>query len=150
MDPAVKTLKAALEAIRDIAANALNQVGHSQGERSMRWKCKACQYLGIDEKFIEHFELAQKGLWNERLVMSALNRAPFVLRCRFRRVTNKTCSRVRHRVFHRARRHSSSRSKSAARGVALVRLPRGQDAAQISQFFVHVFGFKDRIAHDFA
>jgi hypothetical protein len=21
-------------------------------------------YLGIDEKFIEHFELAQKGLWN--------------------------------------------------------------------------------------
>jgi hypothetical protein len=31
MDPAVKTLKAALEAIRDIAANALNQVGHSQG-----------------------------------------------------------------------------------------------------------------------
>jgi hypothetical protein len=35
-------------------------------------------------------------------------------------------------------------------GVAFVRLPRGQDAAQISQFFVHVFGFKDRIAHDFA
>jgi predicted Zn-ribbon and HTH transcriptional regulator len=45
MDPAVKTLKAAQEAIRDIAANALNQVGHSQGERSMRWKCKACQYV---------------------------------------------------------------------------------------------------------
>jgi hypothetical protein len=40
-----KGLKAALEAIRDIAANALNQVGHSQGERSMRWKCKACQYV---------------------------------------------------------------------------------------------------------
>lgn len=32
MDPAVKTLKAALEAVRDIAANALNQVGHSQWE----------------------------------------------------------------------------------------------------------------------
>jgi hypothetical protein len=31
MDPAVKTLKAAPEAIRDIAANALNQVGQSQG-----------------------------------------------------------------------------------------------------------------------
>jgi hypothetical protein len=45
MDPAVKTLKAALEAIRDIAANALNQVGQSQGERSLRWKCKACQYV---------------------------------------------------------------------------------------------------------
>jgi hypothetical protein len=29
-------------------------------------------------------------------------------------------------------------------------LPCGQDAAQISQFFVHVFGFKHRIAHDFA
>ena len=29
-------------------------------------------------------------------------------------------------------------------------LPRGQDLAQISQFFVHVFGFKHRIAHDFA
>ena len=94
MDPAVKRLKAALEAIRDIAANALSQVGQSKGERSLRWKCKACQYLlcifvrhvycasrcrfvwrrfldlrvviylGIDEKFIEHFELAQKGLWN--------------------------------------------------------------------------------------
>ena len=45
MDPAVKRLKAALEAIRDIAANALNQVGQSQGERSLRWKCKACQYV---------------------------------------------------------------------------------------------------------
>ena len=45
MDRAVKTLKAALEAIRDIAANALNQVGHSQGERSLRWKYKACQYV---------------------------------------------------------------------------------------------------------
>ena len=31
MDPAVKTLKAALEAIRDIAANPLNQVGQSHG-----------------------------------------------------------------------------------------------------------------------
>ena len=31
MDPAVKRLKAALEAIRDIAANAL-KVGQSQGE----------------------------------------------------------------------------------------------------------------------
>jgi hypothetical protein len=40
MDPAVKRLKAALEAIRDIAANALNQVGQSQGERSLRWNAK--------------------------------------------------------------------------------------------------------------
>jgi hypothetical protein len=31
MDPAVKKLKAALEAIRDIAANALNQVGSRRG-----------------------------------------------------------------------------------------------------------------------
>lgn len=44
MDTAVKRLKAALEAIRDIAANAL-KVGQSQGERSLRWKCKACQYV---------------------------------------------------------------------------------------------------------
>jgi hypothetical protein len=37
MDAALKTLKAALEAIRDLAVNALNQIGQSQEERSMRW-----------------------------------------------------------------------------------------------------------------
>ena len=45
MDPALKTLKAALEAIRDTAVNALDQAGQTPEERSMRWKCKACQYL---------------------------------------------------------------------------------------------------------
>ena len=60
MDPAVKTLKAALEAIRDIAANALNQVGHSQGKRSMRWKCKACQYA---KHFTKPVPLEATGRW---------------------------------------------------------------------------------------
>jgi len=44
MDSAHQALKAALEAIRDTALNALNQIGTSE-ERSMRWKCKACQYV---------------------------------------------------------------------------------------------------------
>ena len=45
MDPALQALKAALEAIRDTALNALSRVGKSQEEYSMRWKCKACQYI---------------------------------------------------------------------------------------------------------
>jgi len=44
MDPAVKTLKAALEAIREMATNSLNQIEQSQEQRSMRWKCKNCRY----------------------------------------------------------------------------------------------------------
>ena len=56
---------------------------------------------------------------------SALNRAPFLLRCRSRRVTNNTCSRVRHSVFPGARRHSSGRSNLLAKRVAfaLAKLP---------------------------
>jgi rubredoxin len=45
MDPALKTLKAALEAIRDLVTNALNQIELSHWDRSMRWKCKACHYI---------------------------------------------------------------------------------------------------------
>jgi rubrerythrin len=45
MDPALQTLKAALEAIRDMAMKALRQIEESPGERSMRWRCKACQYV---------------------------------------------------------------------------------------------------------
>jgi hypothetical protein len=45
MDSAYQALKAALEAIRDMALNALNQTGPSVEECSMRWKCKACQYV---------------------------------------------------------------------------------------------------------
>jgi predicted Zn-ribbon and HTH transcriptional regulator len=45
MDSAHQTLKAALEAIRDMALKALNQDGPSREECSMRWKCKACQYV---------------------------------------------------------------------------------------------------------
>ena len=43
MDPALKTLKAALEAIRDTTMNALAQIGQSQEEYSMRWQCKECR-----------------------------------------------------------------------------------------------------------
>jgi uncharacterized protein YwlG (UPF0340 family) len=45
MDTADETLEAGLEAIRDMASNALNQIGSSQEERSMRWRCKACQHV---------------------------------------------------------------------------------------------------------
>jgi predicted nucleic-acid-binding Zn-ribbon protein len=44
MDSAFKTLKEALEAIRDVTANALNQIAQVQEEHSTRWKCKQCQY----------------------------------------------------------------------------------------------------------
>ena len=45
MDPTHQTLKAALESIRDVAVNALDQAGQSQEEYSMRWKCKQCRYI---------------------------------------------------------------------------------------------------------
>ena len=45
MDPALQRVKAALEAIRDTAVNALDRIGQSAEERSMRWQCKACQYV---------------------------------------------------------------------------------------------------------
>ena len=44
MDPAIKTLKAALETVRDLASKALTQIDAPQEERSMRWRCKACRY----------------------------------------------------------------------------------------------------------
>jgi len=44
MDPTLKPLKAAFEAIRDTAVKALSQIEQSQEERSMRWKCKECEY----------------------------------------------------------------------------------------------------------
>jgi hypothetical protein len=45
MDSAHQALKTALEAIRDTASKALDQIGPSPEERSMRWRCKACQYV---------------------------------------------------------------------------------------------------------
>jgi rubrerythrin len=39
-----KPLRGTLEAIRDLAMNALNQIAKSEEEYSMRWKCKECQY----------------------------------------------------------------------------------------------------------
>jgi hypothetical protein len=45
MDPALKLLKAALEATRDMALNALGQIEQSQETRSMRWVCKECRYV---------------------------------------------------------------------------------------------------------
>ena len=41
MDSAHETLKAALEAIRDMALNALNQIRVSHEERSMGWKMQS-------------------------------------------------------------------------------------------------------------
>jgi rubrerythrin len=45
MDPTPKPLKATLEAIRDMALNALDQIEQSQETRSMRWICKECRYV---------------------------------------------------------------------------------------------------------
>ena len=45
MESAAKRLKATLEVIREIAANALNHIGQSQGKHSLRWKCKTCRQL---------------------------------------------------------------------------------------------------------
>jgi predicted Zn-ribbon and HTH transcriptional regulator len=45
MDATPKLLKAALEAIRDMALNALDQIEQSQETRSMRWKCQDCRYM---------------------------------------------------------------------------------------------------------
>jgi hypothetical protein len=44
MESPPKPLNAMLEAIRDLATNALTQIAKSQEEYSMRWKCKDCQY----------------------------------------------------------------------------------------------------------
>jgi predicted Zn-ribbon and HTH transcriptional regulator len=44
MDPTLKTLKAALEAVRDTAMDALNQIERPQEQYAMRWKCKPCRY----------------------------------------------------------------------------------------------------------
>jgi hypothetical protein len=40
MDSMLKTLKATLEAIRDMTMKALNQIAESQEEHSTQWKCK--------------------------------------------------------------------------------------------------------------
>ena len=45
MDSAQQALRAALEAIRDMAVKALNQIAPPQEEYSMRWSCKACRYV---------------------------------------------------------------------------------------------------------
>jgi predicted Zn-ribbon and HTH transcriptional regulator len=45
MDSAIKTLKAALEAVRDTAMDALRQIERPQEQHSMRWECKACRYI---------------------------------------------------------------------------------------------------------
>jgi rubrerythrin len=45
MDSTLKPLKATLEAIRDMASNALEQIEQSHETRSMRWICKECRYV---------------------------------------------------------------------------------------------------------
>jgi hypothetical protein len=44
MEPTLKTLKASLEAIREMAANAL-KIEQPQEQHSMRWKFKECRYV---------------------------------------------------------------------------------------------------------
>ena len=44
MDATLKTLKAALEAVRDLAMNALNQIERPQEQYAMRWTCEAYRY----------------------------------------------------------------------------------------------------------
>ena len=48
MDQTVKTMKDALEAIRALATNALSQIERPQEQYSIRWTCKACE-------FVKHF-----------------------------------------------------------------------------------------------
>ena len=45
VDSTLKPLKAALEAIRDMASNALTQIEQPQETRSMRWVCKERHYV---------------------------------------------------------------------------------------------------------
>jgi hypothetical protein len=45
VDSTLKPLKAALEAIRDMASNALTQIEQPQETRSMRWVCKERYYV---------------------------------------------------------------------------------------------------------
>lgn len=45
MDSTLKTLKASLEAIRDVAMKALIQIEQSQEQHSTGWRCKQCQYI---------------------------------------------------------------------------------------------------------
>jgi len=44
-EASTKTLKAALEAIRERADSALKQIQESEEQRSMRWRCKNCEYV---------------------------------------------------------------------------------------------------------
>ena len=41
----LKALKAILETIRERADCALKQLQDAEEERSMRWKCKDCEYM---------------------------------------------------------------------------------------------------------
>jgi predicted Zn-ribbon and HTH transcriptional regulator len=44
-ETALKSLKAILETIRERADYALKQLQDAEEQRSMRWKCKDCQYV---------------------------------------------------------------------------------------------------------
>jgi rubrerythrin len=44
-ETSLKPLKAILETIRERADFALKQLQKSEEERSMRWKCKDCNYI---------------------------------------------------------------------------------------------------------
>ena len=44
-ETSLKPLKATLETIRDQVNYALKQLEDAEQERSMRWKCKDCEYM---------------------------------------------------------------------------------------------------------
>jgi predicted Zn-ribbon and HTH transcriptional regulator len=58
MDSTLKPLKAALEKIREMASNALDQIEQSQETRSMRWICKECRYV---KRFTKPLSLETAG-----------------------------------------------------------------------------------------
>jgi predicted Zn-ribbon and HTH transcriptional regulator len=58
MDSTLKPLKATLEAIRDMASNALDQIERPQETRSMRWVCKECRYV---KRFMRPVSLETAG-----------------------------------------------------------------------------------------
>jgi len=75
MDTTLKALKSSLEAIRDMAMKALNQIEQSQEEHSMRWKCKACSVSDVSLKYL--IQVDQQSIEYNKLTITGL-----VIECR--------------------------------------------------------------------
>jgi len=70
MDTTLKALKSSLEAIRDMAMKALNQIEQSQEEHSMRWKCKACSVSDVSLKYL--IQVDQQSIEYNKLTITGL------------------------------------------------------------------------------